>query len=579
MKRISLLLPVIFLTVSCSNSLPAKDHRIDVMVEKGDGFDVLSPSIRIKPGEDALFQLRLNNSSLISSVSYSKNSISYQDNLATLTLFDIRYPLTVKVTTSEEYINIHTEAKEDSDFFPYPIYREHLRINTPIQTDLKKKGYQLFGFKEDLTSSSSIPVGSRFSKKTEHLYPDFRKETGTDKLIYREKEDGSLCLLSCLSDESEIILPESIEGKKVREIKEGCFRNRTIETLHLPKTITSLEKGSFIDCTIDTLSLYDNMKRISDDCFINSTVKSLRINTDQLPAYMNTYFALFPDKVDLLMEKQGAKKLVLFSGSTTRYGYDSSYFKEAYPEYEPINMGVFAYTNQSAQLEIIEHYLEDKDVLLVSPEFDSNAFDYQMFVDHTLDSRFFRMVEGDYRLFSYLPLEKYDHVFDAFLKHCQDKPLAQKQEFSLSPLYFDDDGNRHTEKLYNQYLDFSMERIGEVKEGRIYQPEIDFTTKRFTDGYFESYNSFYRNYTQKDIKIYFTYSPRNKDSLTKESTIENRKKLEELLKRKIELPIISSFEDCLYPAYDFYLIDDHLTSEAAIVRTKKVIEDLKEYLS
>lgn len=579
MKRIFLLLPVILLTVSCSNSLPTKDHRIDVMVEKGDGFDVLSPSIRIHPGEDALFQLRLNSSSLISSVSYSKNSISYQDNLATLTLFDVKYPLTVKVTTSEEYINIHTEAKEDSDFFPYPIYREHLRINTPIHTDLKKEGYQLFGYKEDLTSTSSIPVGSRFSKKTEHLYPDFRKETDTDNLICREKEDGSLCLLSCLSDEKEIILPESIEEKKVTEIKEGCFRNRSIKTLHLPKSITSIEKGSFINCTIDTLSLYDNMKRISDDCFLDSTVNSLRINTDQLPAYMNTYFALFPDKVDLLMEKQGKKKLVLFSGSTTRYGYDSSCFKEAYPEYEPINMGVFAYTNQSAQLEIIEHYLEDKDVLLVSPEFDSNAFDYQMFKDHTLDSRFFRMVEGDYALFSYLPLQEYDHVFDAFLKHCQDKALAQKQEFSLSPLYFDDDGNRHTEKLYNQYLDFSMERIGEVKEGRIYQPEIDFTTKRFTDGYFESYNSFYRNYTKKDIRIYFTYSPRNKDSLTEESTFENRKRLEELLKQKIGLPIISSFEDCLYPAYDFYLIDDHLTSEAAIVRTKKVIEDLKDYLS
>lgn len=579
MKRISLLLPFIFLTASCSKRFPTKDHMIDVMVEKGDGFDVLSPSIRIHSGEDALFQLRLNNSSLISSVSYSKNSISYQDNLATLTLFDVKYPLTVKVTTSETYIHVHTDAKEGSDFFPYPIYREHLRINTPIQTGLYKQGYQLFGFKEDLLSTSSIPLGSRFSKKTEHLYPDFRKETDTNNLIYREKEDGSLSLLSCLSEEPEIILPASIDGKKVTEILEGCFRNKRIKTLHIPKSITSIAKGSFIDCSIDTLSLYDNMKRISDDCFLDSKVNSLRINTDQLPAYMNTYFALFPDKVDLLIKSRGKKKLVLFSGSTTRYGYDSTYFRKAYPDYEPINMGVFAYTNQSAQLEIIEHFIEDGDVLLVSPEFDSNAFDYQMFKDHTLDSRFFRMVEGDYALFSYLPLEEYDHVFDSFLKHCQDKALAQKQEFSLSPLYFDDDGNHHSEKLYNQYLDFSMERIGEVKEGRIYQPEIDFTTKRFTDAYLDSYNNFYQNYTEKDIRIYFTYSPRNKDSLTEESTPENRKRLEELLKRKIELPIISSFEDCLYPAYDFYLIDDHLTSEASIIRTKKVIEDLRPYLS
>ena len=65
------------------------------------------------------------------------------------------------------------------------------------------------------------------------------------------------------------------------------------------------------------------------------------------------------------------KKIVLFSGSSTRFGYDSEMIDQAFPDYEVVNMGVFAYSPALPQLELIRSCMKEGDVLLDSPEFDA----------------------------------------------------------------------------------------------------------------------------------------------------------------------------------------------------------------
>lgn len=571
-----------FLLASCSTNTK-KDNTISVMIEQGDNYNVFTPSIKIKRGSDALFQVSLKNNAVISNVSYSNYSIDYTESLANLTLKNVLYPTVVKLEVSIDYVTIDSNGGviEDSDesTFNYTLYREHKRVNTPLGNNLSKDGYQLYGFKENKDDSESIPLGSRFSRATKTLYADYKKEVDKNSIGYKVLDNNKCTITSYTGLDSEVILPSSIDGYEVTQIDKNAFQNKNIDILFLPKTIKTVNDNSFINCNIKTISLFDNIKRIKDSSFNNCTIDKIRINANQKPCYMRTYYALFTDKVDLLIEKENTKKLVLFSGSTTRYGYNCSYLKEAYPSYNPINMGVFAYTNQAPQLEIIEHFLKDNDILLVSPEYDYNAFDVQFFTDNKLDSVFFRLIESDYQLFQYVNLKNYTNIFDAFSEYTNEKLMLSKNSYSESPQYYDDDQHYYSYKIYNEYMDFSLERYGDVESGRIYQPEIDYTTKRFTDEVFNTYNNFYKNYTTKNIKILFTYAPRNIDSLTVESTLENRQELEKLIQQKLNLTIISKLEDSFYPAYDFYLIDDHLTSEGAIIRTKKIIEDLKPYIT
>ncbi len=553
------------------------------MIEQGDDYEAFTPLLKVKRGEDATFQLSIKNNVVIQDVSYSDYTISYSQTLAYLTLKKVSYPQIINIKTTTDYVTVDSNTgsivNSTDTSYSYPIYREHKRINTPIEDNLYKNGYQLYGYKENLGDETSIPIGSKFSRNTKTLYADFKKEIAENTFSYFKNDDGTITISSYFGDNKEVILPSYINGIKVTKIQNSCFLNENIDILFIPKTVYKIEDDAFIDCNIKTLALFDTLSGIKDSCFSNCTIEKLRINAGDRPNYMTTYYALFSDKVDLLIEKQNSKKLVLFSGSTTRYGYDSNYLKEAYPEYEPINMGVFAYTNQSTQLEIIEHYLQDEDVLLVSPEYDYNAFDFQFFTDKRMNNVFFRMVEADYQLFTYINIQNYTDVFNAFSSYAQEKKSMSTNLYSQSPQFYDDDGNIYSYKIYNQYMDFSLERYGEVEEGKIYQPEIDYTIERFTDEVFDSYNNFYKNYTTKNIEILFTYAPRNIDSLTKESTVENREILEQLILQKIKIPVISNMENYFYKAKDFYLIDDHLTSDGAIKRTKQIIEDLKDYLN
>lgn len=574
-----LLFPLIL--ASCGKNVVSKDDKISVMIEQGENFKAYSSSLRISRGENASFRLGMLNHSKVLGVSYPNYQVKYVGEVAVLTLNHVYYPTVVQITTTYEAIPVDfcggRIPGSDLDEYRYPIYQEHERVNLP-NLNLVKDGYQLYGYKTDLNSEDSIPLGSRFARDVKNLYADFKKEVSRDSLIVSSLDEKTCELVSYSGDDKEVILPSFVDGKKLVSIRNGCFSNKNMDILFISNTVNQVQKGAFSDCGITTLCLFDSLREISDASFENTDIGKVRINTYKKPSYMNSFFALFPDKVDLLIKNKGKKKLVLFSGSTTRYGYDCSLLKEAYPDYEPVNMGVFAYVNQRPQLEIIRHFLEDGDVLLVSPEFDVNALDLQFFMERQLDNRIFRMMESDYQLFSYIDIHQYQGVFDAFSKYVKEKDRLYHQEYALSPQYFDDDGAEYTNKIYDEYLDFSLLRYGEVLSGRMFQPEIDYTTERFYEGFLDTYNTFYDDFTTKDVSVYFTYAPRNIDSLTEASVPEKRRELEALLNEKIHLPIISKMEDSFYPAYDFYKIDDHLTTEGAIFRTKKVIEDLKPYL-
>ncbi len=106
------------------------------------------------------------------------------------------------------------------------------------------------------------------------------------------------------------------------------------------------------------------------------------------------------------------KKIVLFSGSSTRFGYDSEMIDQAFPDYEVVNMGVFAYSPALPQLELIRSCMKEGDILLDSPEFD--AANRQFCYQKELDYATFAMMESDYDAFAELDLREYAQVFTAF---------------------------------------------------------------------------------------------------------------------------------------------------------------------
>ena len=173
----------------------------------------------------------------------------------------------------------------------------------------------------------------------------------------------------------------------------------------MPPGLKSVRAYAFCGSALETLYLSDDIVNVSDyafkDCPYFST---LHVNAVEAPVYGTNYYATFQDKFDRLVSLRDEKKIVLFSGSSTRFGYDSEMIDDAFPDYEVVNMGVFAYTNAYPQLLLILDNMQKGDILLHSPEFD--AAQRQFCVRTELDAPFFCMMEANYDTLALLDLRE-----------------------------------------------------------------------------------------------------------------------------------------------------------------------------
>ena len=90
-------------------------------------------------------------------------------------------------------------------------------------------------------------------------------------------------------------------------------------------------------------------------------------------------------------------------------------------------------------------------------------------------------------------------------------------------------------------------------------------------------NREYRRFLDEGITVCFSYTPRNRSSLTDESSPEARAALHRYLCRELCVPVISGMEEYLLPGIYFWQIDSHTSTEGAAIRTRQVIEDLKAH--
>ena len=156
----------------------------------------------------------------------------------------------------------------------------------------------------------------------------------------------------------------------------------------------------------------------------------------------------------------------------------------------------------------------------------------------------------------------------------------ERKSYDICAADYDEDGHETEESSYNEYGDYVLYRPNSTKEGPIYGLPVNYTVNAFPqDTYIDSINAEFQKFMDEGIKVYFTYSPRNKYALSKESTEEERARLHEYFKSQLHIPVISELEDSLCTGIYLYGTDNHLSTEGAQIRTERVIRDLKEQLA
>lgn len=460
-----------------------------------------------------------------------------------------------------------------------PISKAHLRSNTLSAPDaFARSGYLQIGWNSQPDGSGEpISLGSRTAAEPGMtLYAEWVKEAPAADFSW-EIRDDAVWITGYQGTNAVCVIPSAMNGIPVAGVCANAFRDCALDTVILPPAIATIEPDAFSGCALRTLVLFDTITTISDSSFTGCKhLQTLCLNAATPPVYSVSYYAAFADKYDRLLSLTGQKKLVLFSGSSTRYGYDSAALLRAYPSWQVANMGVYAYTNALPQMDLILQRMEPGDVLLHAPEFD--ALDNQFCESNALDYHFWAMMEANYDCAASLDMRDYTRVFDSLRQYLAIRRDLPARQYTDSPNGYDDDGNKRAAATYNQYGDFSMPRDGCKIDVMLQHIRADYTTAPFTKERLAALNAVYQRYLEKGVQPLFTYTPRNRSSLTEDSTPANRAALAGLLRETLCVPIITGLEDSLMSGTYFYLIDSHLSSEGVRLHTRRIVKALEPWL-
>ena len=563
-----LLAIVSFTLAACHNvSVP----KIKVMLEDGE-YTTNTNTLVLDKGSDFTFNVVLDINKLIVDTSYENYSISESltdtKRFDTLTFHNVNYPMVVSLSINDAaeitYQNNEISEKEY-------VNKTHERINTNNNyAKFDKNGYALVGWKN---KEETISLGSRVTvNENLSLVALYSKETDSLLFEYENIDNTRLKIKKYLGSDSDITIPQVIDNHQVIQIDSNAFNNLDINQMVLPRTLSIVNDYAFNNCHIDNLIFYDNLATVSDSSFNETVINHVRINAIKEPTYIKTYFGTYADKVDRLISFRDKKKIILYSGSSTRFGFDSELIDKTFLDYDVVNMGVFAYTVSYPQVEVISNYVKEGDVLIASPEFD--AIEQQIDLLPKFDKDFIAMCEANYDILSILDFNKYQNFFSSFKEYQTNRNSLEKCSYIDSPNQYDEDGNKVSSPSYNKYGDYVVYRKNNEELKSFGVKRAFYNKKYFLKEYLDNFNNCFDLLRNRKVSLYYDYSPRMDISISDDSNKETVDELDSYLKENIEMQFISSASISLMSPLYFYGTDNHLSTEGVNIRTKRVINEL-----
>ena len=574
--HLSLSVLLLFLLSGCGEgTLP--ETRILVNIRESAGFTVENNGQYVQPGESVEFLLHTDYGLFLVDTDYDGvYHASVHGRQTRLTLENVQYPTHVALELTDLYTAITYEPNGGTGETTTVAYdtAAHLRPNTSIGADIfSREDYTLIGWNTHADGMGDrVGLGSRVSVPDQELtlYAQWAKWNGKEDFDWAYNENG-ITVTGYHGSGSTVVVPAAIGGREVTVIAAGAFRNCAMAEVILPNTLTAVEDGAFQNCALESFTLFDNIESIGDGAFTGcKQLRTVRINAVEKPFGANARReSCYPDKVDLLIQAQGQKKLVFYGGCSVWYNLDSSILSPLLDQgYRVVNLGLNGVVNSSVQMQILGNFLEYGDILFHAPELSSPR---QMLTDLTMDEKDDKLwcgLEYNYDLFALVDLRTVPGALDSFCAY-----LSKKGNGTSYTAVYRVNGS----PFWDEYGCIPFYRGQTETETAL--PDRVYLDPAALDGDgMARLKAFYDQYRSQGARVYLSYACVNMDDVPKEQR-ENVELMDGLFQEAIEEmdgpALISTLEDFLYRHDDFYDTNYHLLSEPARENTNLWLRDLR----
>ena len=579
MRRFCAVLLMLLLLCGCA-AQPSEPACITISLALPEGCWVLENGLQITSGEDAVFELVLEEGYEFSGVDYDgEYTTEYKHGVLYLKLLSVRYPTLAPVTLTNRFCSIAYEPNGGEGAAETVSYdtEKHLRPNTSIGSDLfDREGYTLVGWNTEPDGSGiAVGLGSRVSVPdgTLTLYAQWAPWSAEDLFCWDMTEAG-LRITGYRGTEETVTVPGTLNGEAVAIIGQGAFLNSTATHVILPPTVKKVETGAFIRSQLEELTFFDNLEIIGDICFEEcQRFSRVHINAVEAPwGYNYRRESCLADKVDILIEAKGQQKMVFYGGCSMWYNLDGAMADEVFGEqYQIINLGLNGVINSSAQMQILTHFLEPGDIFFHTPELSSPPQLMQRIQMINHDRKLWCGLEYNYDLVSLLDIRTLPEFFDILYYWLSTK----EQNSSYTDVYRDYLGNCYVDEF--GCASFFRDKTAEELDDTVYLDPKSFDSE--AQAYLEEH---YRAVQDRGAKIYVGHACMNMEAIPEEE----RDWVEmidvmfwEHFGAMEGITVVGHLSDYLYQNSDYYDTNYHLLTASAQRNTAVWLRDLMEQMA
>lgn len=582
-RRLSALTMAMTLLLLAGCGMPKRTAAVLVCLEEAEGCIVENNGQQVEPGTDAVFTISLEQGFSLTDTDYTGEfELCTSGHTATLTLRDIKYPTRVRLTLSSRYAAVTYNANGGSSLNGGALQVSknydltyHLRPNTALGTDLfVRDGYTITGWNTEPDGSGmAVGLGSRVSvpKGRLTLYAQWARWSNNADFICVPDGD-CVTITGYTGHDAMVVIPEQLDGGTVSTIAAGAFSGTQAEAVVFPQTIRTVAPGAFKHCSFERIILFDNIESISDNSFTDCPrLKTLHINAIEFPfGYTWRKESCYADKIDRLILTPG-KRAVFYGGCSMWYNLDGLQMQKSLGDtYSVVNLGLNGTVSSAVQMQIMEAFMREGDILIHTPELSSRQ---QMFLNTDMsdhDDRLWCGIENNYDLFTLVNLTLIDGAFDSLCHY-----LSQKNtRASYAQFYQDDYGTPYIDS-FGSIPFYRSKTQGDLSDRVFLDPAL------IDPDAIARLEEYYTRIQAIGVRVYLSHTCVNIDAVP-EWQQGNVEQIDTLFRDAVEgmegVTLISRLEDYIFNNNDFFDTNYHLISAAAQKNTALWVRDLIKQL-
>lgn len=262
------------------------------------------------------------------------------------------------------------------------------------------------------------------------------------------------------------------------------------------------------------------------------------------------------------LEETPGKRIILAGGSGVAFGYDSAMLAEAFPEYEIVNLGMYAGLGTKMMLDLSEDAVHKGDIVIISPEQES-----QTLSDYFNGEYMWQAADGEFSLLWKVKRENWGQMLGTLPGFASEKLRYYLQGAAPEPQ------GVYRRASFNVYGDMESARCAQniMPQGYDVNTPVRFTEEVLQEEFIEDLNGYASKLRKKGAQAWYRFCPVNAPAV-EEGDIHA---YYELLQEKLDFPIIGNPNDSVMESGWFYDTNFHLNSSGRAVNTIQCIRDIK----